>query len=133
MGDQRSPKKAPASAAPPASSSGTPIPEAIETQMEPIVAAVPKDVPVMTETRQQSRKVMRTKRDGVARGTAYATIAGMTPAARQSPVRMPTVRSMPRMRRMGRMPCQHIASTSPGAWPERHAQPQKSASPTRRA
>ena len=57
-------------------------------------------------------------------------MAGMVPAARQRPVSTPTVTSMPRMRRMGLMPCQHMAAISWTLLPVRHAYPQNSARPT---
>lgn len=70
MGEQRSPKNAPESAAPPAAKSGAPMAPAIEMQMDTTVAAVPNEVPVKTETRQLSRKVANKNTPGLMSGTA---------------------------------------------------------------
>ncbi|WP_443683177.1 hypothetical protein [Phascolarctobacterium faecium] len=40
---------------------------AIDIQMMPIVAAVPKEVPVKSEMKQQSRKTIKMNTDGMSR------------------------------------------------------------------
>ncbi|MFQ9935657.1 MAG: hypothetical protein ACLRXQ_06090 [Phascolarctobacterium faecium] len=44
-----------------------PLALAIDIQMMPIVAAVPKEVPVKSETKQQSRKTIKMNTDGMSR------------------------------------------------------------------
>ena len=57
-GEQRSPKNAPESTAPPVRITGTPMTLPMVAQMTPMVAAVPKEVPVSTDTPAFKRKVM---------------------------------------------------------------------------
>lgn len=63
-GEQRSPKKTPERIAPPVSTGETPIAVPIAAQITPIVAAVPKEVPVSTERPQLSRKLISRKTPG---------------------------------------------------------------------
>ena len=58
-GDQRSPKKAPAKIAPPTSMGLSPMVLAMVIHTTPMVAAVPKEVPVSTDTPQLSKKLSR--------------------------------------------------------------------------
>ena len=53
--------------APPVKVGSIPLALAIDIQMMPIVAAVPKDVPVKSETKQQSRKTIKMNTDGMSR------------------------------------------------------------------
>src|SRR5574344_2225403 len=64
MGEQRSPKKAPPRMAPPRYTGLMPITLPILMVMTPIVAAVPKEVPVSRDNRQLSKKVITKKAPG---------------------------------------------------------------------
>jgi hypothetical protein len=88
-GEHLSPKKAPDNTAPPVSIGLTPIVEPMEAQITPIVAEVPNDVPVRTESPLLRRKVIRRKMDGLIRVEALETIKGMVPEALQSAVITP--------------------------------------------
>ena len=74
IGLMRSPKKEPARIAPPARTLSAPIADAIVMQMTPIVAAVPVEVPMRVDMRQQTRKVMRMKMPGVMRLAQTLTV-----------------------------------------------------------
>ena len=68
--------------------------------MTPMVALVPKAVPVRTETAQFKRNVMSRKIEGRIRAEALRTIREIVPAARQKAVSTPistNVRSIFRM------------------------------------
>ncbi len=58
-GDMRSPTYAPERMAPPMSTGSTPIVTPIVMQITPMVAAVPNDVPVSSESRALSRNAAR--------------------------------------------------------------------------
>jgi hypothetical protein len=88
-GEHPSPKKAPDKTAPPVSIGLTPIVEPMEAQITPIVAEVPKDVPVRTESPLLRRKVIRRKTDGLIRVEALETIKGIVPEALQRAVITP--------------------------------------------
>ena len=88
-GEHLSPKKAPDKTAPPVSIGLTPIVEPMEAQITPIVAEVPKDVPVRTESPLLRRKVIRRKTDGRIRVEALETMKGMVPEALQRAVITP--------------------------------------------
>lgn len=64
IGLQRSPKKQPARIAPPARTLSAPRVEASVMQITPMVAAVPVEVPISVDIRQQARKLIRMKIDG---------------------------------------------------------------------
>ena len=64
IGEQRSPKKLPDRMAPPSSAGSVPIPPPIIMQITPTVAAVPREVPVRTDTSAHSRKEARSSSDG---------------------------------------------------------------------
>ena len=59
------------------------------TQMVPIVAAVPKAVPVRTDTPQLSKNVISTRISGRIRSTAQQMMSGSAPHARQKAVSIP--------------------------------------------
>ena len=61
------------------------------TLMVPIVAAVPKAVPVSTDTPQFKRNVISSMISGRMRSTAQQMMNGSVPHARQSAVRMPMI------------------------------------------
>ena len=63
-GEQRSPKKTPDKTAPPTRSMGMFMAAAIVVQITPMVAAVPKAVPVRKETAQFRRKAISKNREG---------------------------------------------------------------------
>ena len=63
-------------------------------QMTPMVAAVPKEVPVRKETAAQRRKEASTIHCGPQKGTARLTMAGMVPQARHRAVMTPMRRKM---------------------------------------
>ena len=63
-GEQRSPKSTPDRTAPPIRRMSTPIAPPIVAQITPMVAALPKEVPIRTDTAQLSRKVIRRKTPG---------------------------------------------------------------------
>ena len=62
--------------------------------MTPMVAEVPKDVPVSTESRQFNRKVISTMMEGLISTEAQETSTGMVPAMRQRAVSMPMRRKV---------------------------------------
>ena len=64
-GEHRSPKRTPESIAPPVRMGFAPIVIPIVTQITPIVAAEPKDVPIRNETRQHRAKVIKIKDFGL--------------------------------------------------------------------
>ena len=64
-GEQRSPKKIPARIAPPVYIEGIPLLSAMVIQITPMVAALPKEVPVRKETRQHRRKEASSMTDGL--------------------------------------------------------------------
>ena len=64
-GEHRSPKKAPDIAAPPARARLISIVWAMAIQMAPIVAAVPKEVPIRKDTRLFNKKVSSKNTEGV--------------------------------------------------------------------
>ena len=68
-GKQRSPKYTPERIAPPVIHEGIPSAEAIVAHTTPIVAAVPRAVPVRTEIRQFRRNVISKNVDGFIRCT----------------------------------------------------------------
>ena len=65
IGEQRSPKYMPEREAPPSRAGSIPMILPIVMQMTPIVAIVPKDVPVRNDTKQFRRKVMSKKTLGI--------------------------------------------------------------------
>ena len=67
-GEHRSPKNTPESTAPPISTRGTPMAVPSVAQMTPMVAAAPKAVPVRTETKQLSKKVIKRNTEGWIKG-----------------------------------------------------------------
>ncbi len=89
MGEQRSPKYAPASTAPPASSSFAPIEAAIVMHTTPMVAAVPNDVPVRKDIRPHRRKMARGAAAGTTSGAASVTSSATVPHARHEAVSTP--------------------------------------------
>lgn len=92
-GEHLSPKYAPERIAPPQIAGDTPMALPTLMQMTPMVAAVPIDVPVRTETSAQRENVAGRNSSGVRASEAKVTIYAMVPDARQSAVRTPT-RSM---------------------------------------
>lgn len=76
-GEQRSPKYTPESIAPPTSRISTFMAAPMVPQMTPMVAAVPKEVPVSTDTRQFRRNVMRIRMDGRISTDAQQTMTGV--------------------------------------------------------
>lgn len=111
-GEQRSPKKTPERIAPPVSTGETSMAVPIAAQMTPIVAAVPKEVPVRTEITQLSRKVISRKIEGRIRSAAWQTIKGTVPAARQSAVITPISRKVNRIFQTVATPSQVIFASS---------------------
>ena len=111
-GEQRSPKYTPESTAPPVSTMGTPMARPSAAQITPMVAAVPKDVPVSTESRQLSRNTMTRKHHGRMNPTAQQTIMGMVPAARQRAVSIPMSRKIVKILRTERTPPSASAPSS---------------------
>ena len=73
-------------------------------QMTPMVAAVPKEVPVRTDTRQLSRKAIITNRAGWMSRAEKQTITGMVPACRHRAVSIPMSTKVMRMFFTVRMP-----------------------------
>ena len=69
-GEQRSPKKLPERTAPPSHSGSAPMERPTVMQMAPMVAAVPKEVPVSMETPQFKRNVITTMVSGRMASTA---------------------------------------------------------------
>ncbi len=88
-GEQLSPKKAPDIIALPAITGLTPIVWAMAIQIAPIVAAVPKDVPIRKDTKQFNKKARRIKIEGVISCTQYTTMVGIVPADLHRPVSTP--------------------------------------------
>ena len=64
-GEQRSPKKAPDRTAPPSKNGGILIVEAMTEQITPMVAAVPKEVPVRKESIAFKRNVIIRNTEGI--------------------------------------------------------------------
>lgn len=90
MGEQRSPKYEPAMMAPPEYIGGIFMLLAIVMQITPMVAAVPKDVPVRADTRAHSRNDARRTALPSHYCEAWYTIYGIVPLMRQAAVSMPT-------------------------------------------
>ena len=75
--------------APPISIGDTPRLMPMVLQMTPMVAAVPKDVPVSTEIRQFSKNAMSRNTAGRMARAAKHTMTGIVPAWRHRAVSMP--------------------------------------------
>ena len=107
-GEQRSPKNTPDSTAPPASTGLNPMAWAMLMQITPIVAAVPKAVPVRTDTPQFIQKAKSTKAEGWSTWTQAVMITAMVPQARQRAVSIPMNRNNSSTFRTVLMPFQDI-------------------------
>ncbi len=88
-GEQRSPKYAPESTAPPQTNASAPIEFASVMHTTPIVAAVPNAVPVRNDITPHSKNVASGATCGLKNGEAIMTICATVPAARQKAVRIP--------------------------------------------
>ncbi len=88
-GEHLSPKYAPATMAPPVSKGETPRVCAIVLHITPIVAAVPKAVPVRKDKRQLSKKVISKNIDGEINFVDIETMTGIVPDVRQRAVMIP--------------------------------------------
>mgnify|MGYP007066589739 CR=1 FL=1 len=97
-GEHRSPKKIPDTTAPPVNSGFTPMADPMVIQTTPMVAAVPKDVPVSTETAQFNKKLSSKKPEGWISPAETAMISGMVPAPLHRAVRIPIRRKINRIR-----------------------------------
>ena len=86
-------------------------------QMTPIVAPVPKAVPVSTDISAQSRNVASTMIEGVASAAPYETMAGIVPLARQNAVMQPMSTNVTRIGTIVCTPRHHIWSTARGVLP----------------
>ena len=111
-GEQRSPKKAPDMIAPPAITGLTPIVWAMAIQIAPMVAAVPKAVPIRKDTRQFNKKARRIKMDGVISCTQYTTMVGIVPADLHKPVSTPINTIVSSTFFTVLIPCRHISAVS---------------------
>lgn len=58
-------------------------------QMTPIVAAVPNDVPISTDTKQLSKNTVKIKADGTINFEELYIIIGIVPAPRHTAVMIP--------------------------------------------
>ena len=74
-----------------------PMETAMVMEITPMVAAVPKAVPVRKETRQFKRKAISTSSDGRISSAAQQTMAGMVPAVRHRAVSSPIRRNSSRI------------------------------------
>ena len=88
-GEHLSPKSEPASIAPPTITGFIPIDFAIVIHITPIVAEVPKDVPIRNETRQLSKNVISTKISGVIKSIAEQIMKEIVPLERHDAVSSP--------------------------------------------
>jgi hypothetical protein len=88
-GEHLSPQNTPDKIAPPISTGFMLKASPIVIQMDPIVAAVPKAVPVRKESPQLSRNAITGKYWGTIRLLEYATIAGIVPLCLHKAVRTP--------------------------------------------
>ena len=70
---------------------GTPKPWAIPIRATPIVPAVPHDVPVNSDTNEQSRQAVTRKKRGEIECRPSCTKSGMVPAAIQVLISAPTL------------------------------------------
>ena len=96
-GEHLSPKYTPDNIAPPVKRGSTFITAPIEAQITPIVAAVPKEVPVNMDIPLFSRKTIRRKTDGRISFAARQTIEGIVPDALQRAVIIPISRKINRI------------------------------------
>ena len=88
-GEHLSPKYEPPKTAPPIITGSMPNDFAIVMQMTPIVADVPKAVPVKKDIAQHRRKVSITNISGLIIKEARLTITGIVPQARHNAVIIP--------------------------------------------
>ena len=117
MGEQRSPKYAPASTAPPASSSFAPMERAMVMHTTPMVAEVPNDVPVRNDMRPHSRKMASGAAAGTTSGAASMTISATVPHARHEAVSTPMSTNAVSTPRAVAMPERPIRANAPGRCP----------------
>ena len=103
-GEQRSPKKAPERMAPPRSSGLAPAETPMAMQMTPMVAAVPNEVPVSTESAQFNRNETSRITSGRKSFAAWQMINGIVPQARHRAVIIPIRTNTIRMFLAVRMP-----------------------------
>ena len=88
-GEHLSPKKAPDKTAPPTKLISIPMLVAKTPQMPPIVAAVPKAVPVSMDTQQFNKNVITKKLAGFIKGYTKQTITEIVPEQRHKAVSTP--------------------------------------------
>lgn len=98
-------------------------------QMTPMVAAVPKAVPVRTERRQLSRKVMSRKTAGRMALAAKETMTGIVPACRHRAVSRPMRRKLSSTFLAELMPERENRRTSRREWPRRRLYSRKKTNP----
>ena len=92
-GEHRSPKNTPDRTAPPTSTGFSPMAPEMLMQITPMVAAVPKAVPVRTDTPQFIKKAKSRKAEGWRNRTQMVMITAMVPQARQRAVSIPMNRN----------------------------------------
>ena len=125
IGDHRSPTKIPDITAPAVKSGETPSDAPIVIEITPMVATVPKDVPVRTESSVFAKKMRTRKNSGRMRSDTKITISGIVPAARQLAVSIPIKRNVMRMPLTVRTPSSDISQTSLRPYPRKTAKPAK--------
>ena len=97
--------------------------------MTPMVAAVPKEVPVRTERMQLSKKASSRKAPGRISPDSRHTISGIVPAAHHRAVSIPMSRKVHRIVVTGRMPSRLMRSSDRQEQPRRRPYRQNSAQP----
>ena len=104
--------KTPARMAPPERSGLTPMASSIVAVMTPIVATVPKAVPVSVERRPLRRKAARSPHSGVMKPAASVTRRAIVPEALHEPVSMPMSAMTITMPMMVRTPFEAMAPSA---------------------
>ena len=103
--------------APPSQNGESPIAEAMDMVITPIVAPVPNEVPVSTEIRQFNRNAISRNTDGSIRSAAQQTMTGIVPAPRQRAVIKPIRPKIIRIFFTVRTPSSDIRSSARGRCP----------------
>ncbi len=86
-------------------------------QTTPIVAAVPKAVPMRNDMSDVRAKVASGAAAGVTRGDAMTTTCEMVPLARHRAVRMPMSTKLSMTPRAVETPERAMRTSSAGSWP----------------